>query len=230
RLITVKDPEGLEILRHSCAHLLAHAVKELYPNTEVTIGPVVDNGFYYDFSFKESIGEADLPTIEKKMKELAKKSAPVSYRVVPKAEAIEFFKAQGENYKVEIIDSIADEQMKIYTQDNFSDLCRGPHIPNTSVLKAFKLTKLAGAYWRGNSDNEMLTRIYGTCWATKEDLEQYLNMLEEAEKRDHRKIGKVLDLFHFQEDSPGIAFWHDNGVRIWRQVEDYMRASNNKYG
>lgn len=150
--------------------------------------------------------------------------------MVPKAEAIEFFKAQGENYKVEIIDSIADEQMKIYTQDNFSDLCRGPHIPNTSVLKAFKLTKLAGAYWRGNSDNEMLTRIYGTCWATKEDLEQYLNMLEEAEKRDHRKIGKVLDLFHFQEDSPGIAFWHDNGVRIWRQVEDYMRASNNKYG
>ncbi|ABK90077.1 threonine--tRNA ligase [Francisella tularensis subsp. novicida] len=230
RLITVKDPEGLEILRHSCAHLLAHAVKELYPSTEVTIGPVVDNGFYYDFSFKESIGEADLPTIEKKMKELAKKSAPVSYRVVPKAEAIEFFKAQGENYKVEIIDSIADEQVKIYTQDNFSDLCRGPHIPNTSVLKAFKLTKLAGAYWRGNSDNEMLTRIYGTCWATKEDLEQYLNMLEEAEKRDHRKIGKVLDLFHFQEDSPGIAFWHDNGVRIWRQVEDYMRASNNKYG
>lgn len=230
RLITVKDPEGLETLRHSCAHLLAHAVKKLYPSTEVTIGPVVDNGFYYDFSFKEPIGEAELLVIEKKMKELAKKSMPVRYRVVPKTEAIAFFKAQGENYKVEIIDSIADEQVKIYTQGDFSDLCRGPHIPNTSVLKAFKLTKLAGAYWRGNSDNEMLTRIYGTCWATKEDLEQYLNILEEAEKRDHRKIGRVLNLFHFQEDSPGIAFWHDNGVRIWRQVEDYMRASNNKYG
>lgn len=230
RLITVKDPEGLETLRHSCAHLLAHAVKELYPSTEVTIGPVVANGFYYDFSFKEPIGEAELLIIEKKMKELAKKSMPVSYRIVPKTEAIAFFKAQGENYKVEIIYSIADEQVKIYTQGDFSDLCRGPHIPNTSVLKVFKLTKLAGAYWRGNSDNEMLTRIYGTCWATEEDLEQYLNILEEAEKRDHRKIGKVLDLFHFQEDSPGIAFWHDNGVRIWRQVEDYMRASNNKYG
>ena len=229
RLITVKDPEGLETLRHSCAHLLAHAVKELYPSTEVTIGPVVDNGFYYDFSFKEPIGEAELLVIEKKMKELAKKSMPVSYRVVPKTEAIAFFKAQGENYKVEIIDSITDEQVKIYTQGDFNDLCRSPHIPNTSVLKAFKLTRLAGAYWRGNSNNEMLTRIYGTCWATEEDLEQYLNMLEEAEKRDHRKIGKVLDLFHFQEDSPGIVFWHDNGVRIWRQVEDYMRASNNKY-
>lgn len=230
RLITVKDPEGLKTLRHSCAHLLAHAVKKLYPSTEVTIGPVVNNGFYYDFSFKEPIGEAELLVIEKKMKELAKKSMPINYRVVPKTEAIAFFKAQGENYKVEIIDSIADEQVKIYTQGDFSDLCRGPHIPNTSVLKAFKLTKLAGAYWRGNSDNEMLTRIYGTCWATKEDLEQYLNILEEAEKRDHRKIGRVLNLFHFQEDSPGIAFWHDNGVRIWRQVEDYMRASNNKYG
>ena len=230
RLITVKDPEGLETLRHSCAHLLAHAVKELYPSTEVTIGPVVDNGFYYDFSFKDPIGQAELLVIEKKMKELVKKSMPVSYRVVPKTEAIAFFKARGENYKVEIVDNITDEQVKIYTQGDFSDLCKGPHIPNTSVLKAFKLTKLAGAYWRGNSDNEMLTRIYGTCWATEEDLEQYLNMLEEAEKRDHRKIGKVLDLFHFQEDSPGIAFWHDNGVRIWRQVEDYMRASNNKYG
>ncbi|AIT08945.1 threonyl-tRNA synthetase [Candidatus Francisella endociliophora] len=231
KLITTKDTEGLEILRHSCAHLLAHAVKELYPSTEVTIGPVVDNGFYYDFSFKEAIGEADLPKIEKKMKELAKKGTPVSYRIVSKDEAIEFFKAQGENYKVDIIDSIpADQQIKIYTQGEFSDLCRGPHIPSTSVIKAFKLTKLAGAYWRGDSNNEMLTRIYGTCWATKEDLEQYLHMLEEAEKRDHRKIGKALGLFHFQEDSPGIPFWHDNGVRIWREVEDYMRASNNKYG
>ncbi|MED7788973.1 threonine--tRNA ligase [Francisella sp. 19X1-34] len=231
KLITIKDSEGLEILRHSCAHLLAHAVKELYPKTEVTIGPVVENGFYYDFSFKDTIGESDLPKIEKKMKELAKKGTPVSYKVVSKDEAIAFFKVQGENYKVDIIDSIpADQQIKIYTQGEFSDLCRGPHIPSTAVLKAFKLTKLAGAYWRGDSNNEMLTRIYGTCWATKEDLEQYLHMLEEAEKRDHRKIGKALDLFHFQEESPGIAFWHDNGTRIWREVEDYMRASNNKYG
>jgi threonyl-tRNA synthetase len=230
KLVTLKDPQGLEILRHSCAHLLAHAVKELYPSTEVTIGPVVDNGFYYDFSFKEAIGETDLPKIEKKMKELVKKSTPVSYKIVTKKEAIDFFESQGEKYKVEIIASIPEEKVKIYTQGDFSDLCRGPHIPNTSMLKAFKLTKLAGAYWRGNSDNEMLTRVYGTCWATKDDLEQYLHMLEEAEKRDHRKIGKVLDLFHFQEDSPGIPFWHDNGVRIWREVEDYMRSSNNKYG
>ncbi|MED7818596.1 MULTISPECIES: threonine--tRNA ligase [unclassified Francisella] len=231
KLITTKDSEGLEILRHSCAHLLAHAVKELYPDTEVTIGPVVENGFYYDFSFKENIGESDLPIIEKKMKDLAKKGTPVSYKVVSKQEAIEFFKAQGEKYKVDIIDSIpADQQIKIYTQGEFSDLCRGPHIPSTALIKAFKLTKLAGAYWRGDSNNEMLTRIYGTCWATKEDLDQYLHMLEEAEKRDHRKIGKALDLFHFQEESPGIAFWHDNGTRIWREVEDYMRASNKKYG
>ncbi|MBK2029230.1 threonine--tRNA ligase [Francisella noatunensis] len=231
RLITTKDTEGLEILRHSCAHLLANAVKELYPNTEVTIGPVIDNGFYYDFSFKETIGEADLANIEKRMKEIAKKGTSISYRVVSKEDAIAFFKAQGENYKVDIIESIpADQQIKIYTQGDFSDLCRGPHVPSTAAIQAFKLTKLAGAYWRGDSNNEMLTRIYGTCWATKEDLDQYLHMLEEAEKRDHRKIGKALDLFHFQEDSPGIAFWHDNGVRIWREVEDYMRASNKKYG
>lgn len=231
RLITTKDTEGLEILRHSCAHLLANTVKELYPNTEVTIGPVIDNGFYYDFSFKEAIGEADLANIEKKMKEIAKKGTSISYRVVSKEDAIAFFKEQGENYKVDIIESIpADQQIKIYTQGDFSDLCRGPHVPSTAAIKAFKLTKLAGAYWRGDSNNEMLTRIYGTCWATKEDLDQYLHMLEEAEKRDHRKIGKALDLFHFQEDSPGIAFWHDNGVRIWREVEDYMRASNKKYG
>ncbi|AFJ44013.1 threonine--tRNA ligase [Francisella orientalis] len=231
RLITTKDTEGLEILRHSCAHLLANAVKELYPNTEVTIGPVIDNGFYYDFSFKETIGEADLANIEKRMKEIAKKGTSISYRVVSKEDAIAFFKEQGENYKVDIIDSIpADQQIKIYTQSDFSDLCRGPHVPSTAAIKAFKLTKLAGAYWRGDSNNEMLTRIYGTCWATKEDLDQYLHMLEEAEKRDHRKIGKALDLFHFQEDSLGIAFWHNNGVRIWREVEDYMRASNKKYG
>ena len=229
RLITVKDAEGLEVLRHSCAHLLAHAVKELYPSTEVTIGPVIDNGFFYDFSFKNPIGEADLQTIENKMKLLAKKGSPVSYEIVSKEKAIEIFKAQGQKYKVEIIAGIPEEKVKIYTQDNFSDLCRGPHIPRTTVLKAFKLTKIAGAYWRGNSDNEMLTRIYGTCWATKEDLEQYLHILEEAEKRDHRKIGKALDLFHFQEESPGIAFWHENGTHIWREVEDYIRKLNQKY-
>ena len=229
RLITIKDAEGLEVLRHSCAHLLAHAVKELYPSTEVTIGPVIDNGFFYDFSFKNPIGEADLQTIENKMKLLAKKGSPVSYEIVSKEKAIEIFKAQGQKYKVEIIAGIPEEKVKIYTQDNFSDLCRGPHIPRTTVLKAFKLTKIAGAYWRGNSDNEMLTRIYGTCWATKEDLEQYLHVLEEAEKRDHRKIGKALDLFHFQEESPGIAFWHENGTHIWREVEDYIRKLNQKY-
>ena len=229
RLISIKDAEGLEVLRHSCAHLLAHAVKELYPSTEVTIGPVIDNGFFYDFSFKNPIGEADLQDIEKKMKQLAKKGSPVSYETVSKEKAIEIFKAQGENYKVEIIDSIPEECLKIYTQDNFSDLCRGPHIPSTAVLKAFKLTKIAGAYWRGNSNNEMLTRIYGTCWATTEHLDNYLTMLEEAEKRDHRKIGKALDLFHFQEESPGIAFWHENGTHIWREVEEYIRKSNQKY-
>ncbi|KEI35946.1 threonyl-tRNA synthetase [Francisella sp. W12-1067] len=230
KLVTLKDPQGLEVLRHSCAHLLAYAVKQLYPETQVTIGPVVENGFYYDFSFKESLGESDLEKIENKMKELVKKSMPIDYRVVSKQEAIDFFNSQNESYKVEIINNIADENLKIYTQGDFSDLCRGPHIPNTSMLKAFKLTKIAGAYWRGNANNEMLTRIYGTCWATKEELDQYLHMLEEAEKRDHRKIGKALNLFHFQEESPGIAFWHDNGVRIWREVEDYMRKSNNKYG
>ncbi|QIV96252.1 threonyl-tRNA synthetase [Allofrancisella inopinata] len=230
KLVTLTDTQGLEILRHSCAHLLAHAVKQLYPETQVTIGPVVENGFYYDFSFKESLGESDLEKIENKMKELVKRSIPIDYRVVSKQEAIDFFNSQNESYKVEIINNIVDENLKIYTQGDFSDLCRGPHIPNTSMLKAFKLTKIAGAYWRGDANNEMLTRIYGTCWATKEELDQYLHMLEEAEKRDHRKIGKALDLFHFQEESPGIAFWHDNGVRIWREVEDYMRKSNNKYG
>ncbi len=231
KLITIKDEEGLEILRHSCAHLLAHAVKELYPSTKVTIGPVIDNGFYYDFSMEKPLAETDLAKVEKKMKEIVKKGYPISYKVVSRDEAVEFFKEQGEDYKVEIVSSIPEsDDVKIYQQDNFADLCRGPHVPSTSLLKVFKLMRVAGAYWRGDSNNEMLTRVYGTCWATKEDLAQYLHMLEEAEKRDHRKLGKVLDLFHFQEDSPGIPFWHNNGVTIWREVEDYMRKSNRKYG
>ena len=230
KLITLKDQEGLEILRHSCAHLLAHAVKELYADVQITIGPVIENGFFYDFAFKENVGESDITKIENKMKQLVKKSMPISYKTVSKPEAIEFFESIGQKYKVEIIESIPEENVKIYTQGDFSDLCRGPHVPSTSLIRAFKLTKLAGAYWRGDSNNEMLTRIYGTCWANKEDLDQHLHMLEEAEKRDHRKIGKALDLFHFQEDAPGTAFWHPNGTSIWREVEDYMRASNNKYG
>ena len=230
KLITLKDTEGLEILRHSCAHLLAHAVRELYADVQITIGPVIENGFFYDFAFKETVGESDITKIENKMKQLVKKSMPISYKTVSKSEAIEFFESIGQKYKVEIIESIPEENVKIYTQGDFSDLCRGPHVPSTSLIKAFKLTKLAGAYWRRDSNNEMLTRIYGTCWANKEDLDQYLHMLEEAEKRDHRKIGKTLDLFHFQEDAPGTAFWHPNGTSIWREVEDYMRASNNKYG
>ncbi|APC97291.1 threonine--tRNA ligase [Francisella frigiditurris] len=231
RLLTLKDPEGLEILRHSCAHLLAHAVKDLHPNAKVAIGPVIENGFYYDFSLENPLSESDLATIENKMKAIAKANHSVSYKVVSKEEAIEFFKARNEAYKVELVNSIPDnETVKIYEQDTFADLCRGPHIPNTSILKAFKLMRVAGAYWRGDSNNEMLTRVYGTCWASKEDLDDYLKLLEEAEKRDHRKIGKVLDLFHFQEESPGIPFWHNNGVTIWREVEDYMRSSNRKFG
>ena len=231
KIVTATDDAGLEILRHSCAHLLAHAVKDLYPSTKVTIGPVIENGFYYDFSMEKPLTEADLDKVEKRMKEIVKKGYPISYKVVSRDEAVEHFQAQGETYKVEIVSSIPQgEDVKIYSQDTFSDLCRGPHVPSTSLLKVFKLMRVAGAYWRGDSNNEMLTRIYGTCWAIKEDLDQYLNMLEEAEKRDHRKLGKVLDLFHFQEDCPGIPFWHDNGVTIWREVEDYMRASNRKYG
>ena len=231
KLITTKDEDGLEILRHSCAHLLAHAVKELYPQAKIAIGPTIENGFYYDISLDKSLTDADLPKIEKKMKEISKKSYPINYKEVSVKEAIEIFEAQNETYKVEIIKNIpANDTIKIYQQGDFMDLCRGPHVPSTSNIKVFKLMRLAGAYWKGDSNNEMLQRIYGTCWANKDDLTSYLLFLEEAEKRDHRKIGKKLDLFHFQDDSPGIPFWHDNGVKIWREVEDYMRASNNKYG
>ena len=223
-IITDKDADGLEVIRHSTAHLLAYAVKELFPDAQVTIGPVVDNGFYYDFSYKRPFTPEDLEAIEKKMAELVKKDEPVQRKVLPRDEAVKYFKSIGEAYKAEIIESIpANEDVSLYSEGKFTDLCRGPHVPSTGKLKVFKLMKLAGAYWRGDSKNEMLQRIYGTAWAKKEDQEAYLHMLEEAEKRDHRKLGKVLDLFHFQDDAPGLIFWHPKGWTVWQQVEQYMR-------
>ena len=223
-IITDKDPEGLEVIRHSAAHLLAYAVKTLFPDAQVTIGPVIDNGFYYDFSYKRPFTPDDLIAIEKKMMELAKKDELITRRVLPRDEAVDYFKGIGEAYKAEIIQSIpADQDVSLYAEGEFTDLCRGPHVPSTGKLKVFKLMKLAGAYWRGDSKNEMLQRIYGTAWARKEDQDAYLHMLEEAEKRDHRKLGKSLDLFHFQEEAPGLLFWHPKGWTIWQQVEQYMR-------
>ena len=223
-IITDKDADGLEVIRHSTAHLLAYAVKELFPDAQVTIGPVVDNGFYYDFSYKRPFTPEDLEAIEKKMAELVKKDEPVQRKVLPRDEAVAYFKSIGEAYKAEIIESIpANEDVSLYSEGKFTDLCRGPHVPSTGKLKVFKLMKLAGAYWRGDSKNEMLQRIYGTAWAKKEDQEAYLHMLEEAEKRDHRKLGKVLDLFHFQDEAPGLIFWHPKGWTVWQQVEQYMR-------
>ena len=223
-IITDKDAEGLDVIRHSTAHLLAYAVKELFPDAQVTIGPVIENGFYYDFSYKRPFTPEDLVSIEKKMAELAKKDERVTRKVLPRDEAVAYFKGIGEAYKAEIISSIPQgEDVSLYSEGSFTDLCRGPHVPSTGKLKVFKLMKLAGAYWRGDSKNEMLQRIYGTAWAKKEDQEQYLNMLEEAEKRDHRKIGKQLDLFHMQDEAPGMVFWHPKGWAIWQQVEQYMR-------
>lgn len=223
-IVTDKDPEGLEIIRHSTAHLLAYAVKELFPQAQVTIGPVVDNGFYYDFAYHRAFTPEDLQNIEQHMHELAKKDEPVSRRVVSRDEAVEYFKRIGERYKAEIIESIPQgEQIKLYSHGGFTDLCRGPHVPSTGKLKVFKLMKLAGAYWRGDSNNEQLQRIYGTAWARKEDQDAYLHMLEEAEKRDHRKLGKQLDLFHLQEEAPGLVFWHPKGWTLWQQVEQYLR-------
>jgi threonyl-tRNA synthetase len=223
-IVTDKDAAGLEVLRHSTAHLLAYAVKELFPEAQVTIGPVIDNGFYYDFSYKRAFTPEDLQAIEKKMAELAKKDESVTRKVLPRDEAVAFFKSIGEAYKAEIIASIpADQEVSLYTEGKFTDLCRGPHVPSTGKLKVFKLMKLAGAYWRGDSKNEMLQRIYGTAWARKEEQDAYLHMLEEAEKRDHRKLGRQLDLFHFQEEAPGLIFWHPKGWAIWQQVEQYMR-------
>ena len=223
-IVTDKDADGLEVIRHSTAHLLAYAVKELFPEAQVTIGPVIDNGFYYDFSYKRPFTPDDLKAIEKKMTELARKDEPVTRKVLPRDEAVAYFKSIGEAYKAEIIESIpADQDVSLYTEGKFTDLCRGPHVPSTGKLRVFKLMKLAGAYWRGDSKNEMLQRIYGTAWAKKEEQEAYLHMLEEAEKRDHRKLGRQLDLFHFQEEAPGLIFWHPKGWTVWQQVEQYMR-------
>ena len=223
-IVTERDPEGVEILRHSTAHLLAHAVKELFPDAQVTIGPVIDNGFYYDFAYKRPFTPEDLAAIEKRMLEIAKKDYPVARREMPRDEAVKFFREQGEVYKAEIIASIpAGQPISLYGQGDFIDLCRGPHVPATGKLKVFKLMRVAGAYWRGDSQNEMLQRIYGTAWAKKEDQDAYLKMLEEAEKRDHRRLGTQLDLFHMQEEAPGLVFWHPKGWTLWQQVEQYMR-------
>ncbi len=223
-IVTDRDPEGLEVIRHSTAHLLAYAVKELFPEAQVTIGPVVEDGFYYDFSYKRPFTPEDLAAIEKRMGELAKKDEAVVRTEMPRDDAVKFFEDMGEHYKAEIIASIpGDEPISLYREGGFVDLCRGPHVPSTGRLKVFKLTKLAGAYWRGDSKNEMLQRIYGTAWAKKEDLEAYLHRIEEAEKRDHRKLGRALDLFHQQDEAPGMVFWHPKGWSIWQEVEQYMR-------
>jgi len=230
-IITDKSPEGVDIIRHSTAHLLAHAVKELFPDAQVTIGPVIDNGFYYDFSYKRPFTPEDLEAIERRMSEIAKREIGVAREVWSREKAVEFFKGIGEHYKAEIIASIpSDQDVSLYRQGDFIDLCRGPHVPSTGKLKVFKLTKLAGAYWRGDSKNEMLQRVYGTAWAKKEDLESYLHMLEEAEKRDHRKLGRQLDLFHIQEEAPGMVFWHAKGWTLWQQVEQYMRRTIAEHG
>lgn len=223
-IITDKDPEGLEIIRHSTSHLMAQAVKELFPDAQVTIGPVIENGFYYDFSMPHSLTLEDLPKIEKKMDEIVKRDLKIEREEMDRDKAVKFFKSIGENYKAEIIESIpSGETISLYRQGDYVDLCRGPHVPNTGRLKVHKLMKIAGAYWRGDSKNEMLQRIYGTAFAKKDELAQYLHMLEEAEKRDHRRLGKELDLFHFQEEAPGLVFWHARGWALWQQVEQYMR-------
>ena len=225
RIITARDEEGLDILRHSCAHLMAQAVKELFPEAQVTIGPVIEDGFYYDFAFDRSFTPDDLAAIEDKMKELAGRDLDVSRLVMERDEAVAFFRGQGEEYKAQIIESIpAGEELSLYRQGDFIDLCRGPHVPSTGKLGAFKLTRLAGAYWRGDSRNEMLQRIYGTAWPDRKALKQHLQRLEEAEKRDHRKLGRKQDLFHFQEEAPGLVFWHPKGWTLYNVVRDYIRA------
>ena len=223
-IVTERDKDGLDLIRHSSAHLLAYAVKVLFPDAQVTIGPVIENGFYYDFAYKRPFTPEDLAAIEKKMSELAKRNYPVTREVLSRDQAVALFKGMGEHYKAEIIASIpADQQIGLYREGDFVDLCRGPHVPSTGKLKVFKLMKVAGAYWRGDSKNEMLQRIYGTAWAKKEEQDAYLHMLEEAEKRDHRKLGTQLDLFHMQEEAPGMVFWHPKGWTLWQQVEQYMR-------
>ncbi|MDO8825155.1 threonine--tRNA ligase, partial [Methylophaga sp.] len=231
-IITERDEEGLDIIRHSTSHLLAQAVKQLYPDAQVTIGPVIDDGFYYDFSYSKGFTPEDLEKIEKRMEELVKQDLEVVREEVTRDAAVQIFREMGEEYKAQIIEDIPkDEVLSVYRQGEFMDLCRGPHVPNTGKLKAFKLMKLAGAYWRGKSENEMLQRIYGTAWSDKKDLKAYLHRLEEAEKRDHRKLAKSLDLFHLQDEAAGMIFWHDNGWRIYREVEKYIRdvLANNGY-
>jgi threonyl-tRNA synthetase len=224
QIITGKDEEGVDVIRHSTAHLLAQAVKQLFPDAQVTIGPVIENGFYYDFAYKRPFTPEDLAEIEKKMQQLAAQDYVVSRTVLSRDAAVKFFRDQGEAYKAEIIESIpANEDLSLYQQGDFTDLCRGPHVPSTGKLTAFKLMKIAGAYWRGNSENEMLQRIYGTAWADKKDLQAYLHRLEEAEKRDHRRLGKALNLFHTQEEAPGMVFWHEKGWLIYQQIEQYIR-------
>ena len=230
-IVTDKDADGLDVIRHSTAHLLAYAVKALYPDAQVTIGPVIEDGFYYDFSYKRPFTPDDLLAIEKKMAELAKRDIAVTRQVLPRDEAVTYFKGLGEHYKAELIESIpAGDDVSLYTEGEFTDLCRGPHVPSTGKLKHFKLMKLAGAYWRGDHRNEMLQRVYGTAWAKKEDLDAYLYRLEEAEKRDHRKLAKQLNLFHMQDEAPGMVFWHPNGWVIWQQIEQYMREKFREYG
>ncbi|MDO9451099.1 MAG: threonine--tRNA ligase [Rugosibacter sp.] len=223
-IVTEKDADGLEVIRHSTAHLLAYAVKDLFPEAQVTIGPVIENGLYYDFAYTRPFTPEDLAALEKRMAELAKKDFPVTREVVARDEAVRFFTGLGEHYKAELIAAIPQgEDVSLYREGDFVDLCRGPHVPSTGKLKVFKLMKVAGAYWRGDSKNAMLQRIYGTAWAKKEGLEAYLHMLEEAEKRDHRKLGRQLDLFHLQEEAPGMVFWHPHGWTVWQEIEQYMR-------
>ncbi|MEJ2452263.1 MAG: threonine--tRNA ligase, partial [Gammaproteobacteria bacterium] len=223
-IVTEKDEDGLEIVRHSTAHLLAQAVKQLFPQAQVTIGPVIEDGFYYDFAYPPGFSESDLEKIEQRMADLAKKDIPVERSVMSRDEAVKFFRDMGEEYKARIIEDIPKhEELSLYQQGDFIDLCRGPHVPSTGKLKAFKLMKLAGAYWRGDSKNEMLQRVYGTAWSNKKDLKAYLHRLEEAEKRDHRRLGKQLDLFHTQEEAPGMVFWHDKGWIIYQEIEQYIR-------
>ncbi len=230
-IVTGKDEQGLEIIRHSAAHLLAQATKQLFPDAQVTIGPVIDDGFYYDFAFERSFTEDDLAQIEKRMKSIAAQNLTVEREIIGRSQAIEKFEAMGERYKAQIIrDLPPDEQISLYSQGDFVDLCRGPHVPSTRHLKAFRLTKVAGAYWRGDSSNEMLQRIYGTAWSSKSDLNEHLRRLEEARKRDHRKLGKEMDLFHFQEEAPGMVFWHERGWQLYRLIESYMRDLLSSYG
>jgi len=230
-IVTPKSPEGLDILRHSTSHLMAQAVQELFPGAQVTIGPVIENGFYYDFSYKRPFTPEDLAAIEKRMHEIAGKNLEVHRKVMSRDEAVAFFNSIGEKYKAEIIGAIpSNEPISLYGQGNWIDLCRGPHVPSTGKLKVFKLMRVAGAYWRGDSKNEMLQRIYGTAWADKKQLDEYLHRIEEAEKRDHRRIGKELDLFHLQEEAPGAVFWHPNGWIVYQTLIAYMRERNRGAG